>query len=85
MLNQILQSSKDPQKLSMTVTGLLSGLIPVIGAVMVLTGHQIDDTAMQSIVAAIGTTIIAVGSVVSGVQIVWGLIRKFIPKSTPTV
>ena len=81
MLNQILASSQDPQKLSMTVTGVLSSLIPIAGALITMAGHQVDTAALQDLVTAIGTAITTIGAAVSAVLTVWGLIRKLSPKA----
>jgi len=76
LITQILQSSKDPEKLSMTVTGVLSSLIPAAGFLITASGHNVDNAALQGFVTAIGSAIVAVGSAVSAVLTVWGLLRK---------
>lgn len=80
MLEQILQSSQDPDQLSLTVKGVLSALIPVAGAILVWTGHSVDNATLQAIVDAIGNLIIVGGTAVSMFATLWGLIRKALPK-----
>ena len=77
LLQQVLQSSKDPAKLSLTVTGLLTTVIPVMGLVINASGHSVDNATLQSIVTAIGSAIVAIGAAVSAVMTIWGLVRKF--------
>lgn len=75
-LEQILASCKDPSKLSLTVVGVLSTLIPLAGFAINASGHSVDNASLQAIVTAIGSAIVAVGSAVSACLTVWGLVRK---------
>ena len=64
-------SSSDPTKLSTTVKGFLLMLLPVV---MMFTG--LTEAELGPIVDAVATVVFAGASLVSGLQILYGLGRK---------
>ena len=79
-MNRIFSSSKDPNKVALTVKGILAGLIPLI---LVIAGiAQIDLTAeeLTGVVESLGSAIVAVWLAISAVITVVGLARKVILK-----
>ena len=81
-MNKLLTSSADPNKMAMTVKGVLIGLIPLI---LVIAGvAQIDLTAgeLTEMVESVGSAIVAGWLAVSAVITAFGLVRKVILKFT---
>lgn len=70
-MNKLLQSSADPTKLSLTIKGLLLGLVPLA---MVLL-HPVDPDLFQtSLVNAIET----LATVLSAIITLYGAVRKVV-------
>lgn len=69
-------SSVDPASLSLTVKGILAGVIPVALLVAKLAGVQLPDGTLNDIVQGITDLIVAIGGVVSVVATLYGAIRK---------
>lgn len=82
MLNKFLQSSKNPQELSLMIKGVLTASMPLAGVVLKATGHEIDNETLKDIIEKVGDVVIAFGSAVSAVMIVWGALRKTWNKPT---
>lgn len=65
-MNPILQSSQNPEKLSMTIKGLLIGLVPLFIAVLSWAGVNVSDTAVVELVESVTTwlslTVVTVGA-----------------------
>lgn len=67
----LVTSSADPRKVSLTVKGFLLGLAPLA---MFLLGFT--EAEAQSAADAIANLVLLALSIVSTIQIVWGLMRK---------
>jgi len=77
LLGQVLQSSANPKKLSMTVKNVLLGLIPVFMAVLKAYGLDgIDQQLLKQIIDGIATTVQAGAAFVSSIGVLYGLVRK---------
>jgi len=70
-MNKFLASSVDPSKLSLTIKGILLGILPIF---LVVTG--MTEETIQPIIDAIVQIVFLGTSFVSTFQIVYGLIRK---------
>jgi len=73
-----LGSSVDPEKLALTVKGILTGIIPVLIAVTGAFGVHLNLGDLSSLVDSIGDAIIALGVAISAVMTVWGLLLKIV-------
>jgi len=71
-------SSVDPNKIALTVKGVLVAIVPVILFALKAGGIEIGEGDIQSLIDSITAAIIAVGGAISAVMLVWGGIRKFI-------
>ena len=69
-MNQLLQSSSNPEKLSMTVQGMLMGIVPVFLAIFKLLDVPLTEGDLVALIQVI-TAIIA------GVTMLVGMLRKF--------
>ncbi len=74
MIDKILQSSQNPEKISLTVKGILLSLVSFI---VLLTGATVGEANTlgefaESIANAVGTIVFLIGQI----QIIWGLFRK---------
>ncbi len=76
MLQQFLESSQDPAKLSLMVKGTLTVIVPAAGFALKLIGHEIDVAVLQQIVDGIANFVMVVGTAVSAGMALWGLVRK---------
>jgi len=77
-LQDLLASSANPKQLSLTVTGALSLIVPLAALVIKATGHDVDNATLQNIVAVIGDAVFAIGTAVSSIMMVVGVIRKLV-------
>lgn len=77
ILDWLLASSADPQKVSLTLKGVLIGVIPTIIAFAGLTGVTIPDQEALTSIVNDGSMIVQIllGMVASAMT-VWGLLRK---------
>ena len=75
-LTWLLVSSKDPEKLSLTIKGILVGILPVLSAVFGLANVQLGDLTpiVDAIAAAVQTFIAFVAAAIA----LYGLVRKVI-------
>jgi hypothetical protein len=76
VLTWLLISSKDPEKVSLTIKGILTGAIPVITIVLGLAHIQVGDLTpfVDGIINVVQTALAAIAAVMT----VWGLFRKII-------
>jgi hypothetical protein len=72
----VLSSSVDPQSLSMTVKGVLLGIMPVIIMILNLRGIEMDNETVDLIVDTIVNIVFFGGSIVASVMALWGAVRK---------
>ena len=71
-----LQSSVNPEKLSLTIKALASLLLFVAP----LIGLSVTQTDVDNLIPAIVGGLSALGTAISSVGVIWGIIRKFLPK-----
>lgn len=72
----LLQSSVDPNKLSLTVKSVIVGIVPLLAIIKAVTGLDIAPEVVQQIADAAGQLVTAVWAVISLVGVLYGLIRK---------
>lgn len=70
-MNPLIASSADPNKLSMTVQGVLMALVPVIIALFQVLEIEITEGQVVELIQAIT-------AVIAGVVMILGMLRKFI-------
>lgn len=70
-MNPILQSSQDPNELSMTIQGVLIALVPLAIALFQVNGIDVADTQLINVIQEFT-------AIVASVTMVFGAIRKFI-------
>ena len=66
-LQWFIYSSKDPQKIALTVKGLVP-LVALLGF--------FDQNLLDSASDSIGEVVVAIGQVLTAGMVVWGLVRK---------
>lgn len=77
IFNWFVYSSKDPQKLALTVRGLAVGAVPTVILLLNYFGVAgIGESDLNGVVNAIENAIILGFGTVSAVMTVWGLVRK---------
>ena len=77
-LPKFLQSSQNAQALSLTIKGILVGLIPVVLILLKafdVEGEVVPDD-LQTIATNIGDSIIVLFTLVSSITTMYGLLRK---------
>lgn len=80
MLNTILQSSRNPQTLSLTIRGLLLQFIPLVLVIAQVAGWQnVDENTLTTLVESITLLVAGLLQLVSTFMIAWGLFRKLLP------
>lgn len=72
----ILSSSADPQKLALTVRGILLAIIPTALIAARLFDVELAESDLTSAVSAIENVIISVGGVIAAGLTLWGVARK---------
>lgn len=80
MLDKFLQSSINPGELSLRVRGALMAIIPIVGLVLKSIGSEIREDSLKEAVELIGNIVMAAGSLISAVMMLWGTIRSWFPK-----
>lgn len=73
---KFLTSSVDPEKLALSVKGFLVLLIPVIIAVSGMTQWNLGQEDLTLLVNAVGEIVFYTSSIIAGLMVVYGLIRK---------
>ena len=76
MINKILASSVNPEKLSLTIKGILVGLAPVLLVIFGVSNINVGQEDLNQIIDATSNAIISVGGTISAIMILWGAIRK---------
>jgi hypothetical protein len=75
-MNKLLASSVNPQELSMTIKGLLLGIIPLVSTLLKLWNIELGQEQLTLIVDAIIGIFTALFAVWSAWMVFYGLIRK---------
>ena len=68
-MNKLIASSKNPEQLSMTVTGILTAIVPILVAVFQALGIEIAEGMIFDIIQQISV-------VISGLLMLYGMLRK---------
>jgi hypothetical protein len=75
-INQVLASSKDPKKLSLTVRGLLLEVVAVVAAISAAFAPAFDVAILETIVGAIEQVVFYGATTIGSLMTAYGLIRK---------
>ena len=81
-LPKFLTSSQDATKLSLSIKGVLMGIIPVVLILLKAfnpEGEVVPDD-LQLVAEKIGDSIVVLFTLVSSITTVYGVLRKFLPK-----
>lgn len=74
--NAVLRSSQDPERLSLTIKGLLVQLVPVMVLALQAFGISTIEADLVAIIESV-TQLIAIGASAIGLLMTtWGMIRK---------
>lgn len=73
---KLLGSSVDPEKLALTVKGLLGGVATLILFYAKVKGVALTDGELQNIINAVGDIIVYGGALISSLAFLAGLFRK---------
>ncbi len=71
-------SSVESKELSLTIKGILIGLIPLAVLISAMFGANVPAGDWSQVVNGIEGLVIIIGSVISGIITLYGLIRKII-------
>ncbi len=77
-MNKLLASSVDPEKLSLTVKGVLGGAATLILLLATSFGVSVSQGDLQTAIDGIGDLIVAIGGIVSTAAVVYGAVRKIV-------
>lgn len=77
-MNKYLASSVNPEKLSLTIKGILVGLVPLI---IVLTG--LNQAELNEVIEGIIQAVTGITTAIAGVMTAYGLLRKIWIKLKP--
>lgn len=75
-MNKFLASSTDPNKLSLTIKGVLGGVSTLLLLVLTSVGVNITSGDLQIVIDGIGDFIVAFFGLLSTIAIVYGGCRK---------
>lgn len=75
-MNKFLVSSIDPQKLSLTVKGVMVGAIPVAIFLAKMSGVELPEGDLTDLAENVGNAIQQIGVALSAIMIVYGGVRK---------
>lgn len=73
---KLLGSSVDPAKLSLTIKGILLGIVAVVTPLLIAAGYDVASVDLNGLVEAIINGVQAIVLAVSALMTVWGAIRK---------
>lgn len=73
----VFSSSVDPQKLSLTIKGVIAAVVPIILVLAPMFHWSVNADDFNHLADGVEAVIVAGSSLVSAVMIVYGLIRKF--------
>lgn len=74
--NWLVKSSVNAQRISLTVKGILIGIIPVVMTIAHLANIKVESADLTTLIDAMANLIIVLGSLVSIIAMIWGVIRK---------
>lgn len=76
--NKLWLSSVNPNKLSMTITGILNGFIPLIAIAIGFVEIDLTTSDFQQFTDSIPNLIASIWATVAALQITYGALRKII-------
>ena len=79
-MNKLFASSVNPEKLSLTIKGLLTGLIPLFILFAQFKGVSLVEIEIESMIDSIGAIIMAISGIISAMITFAGLVRKIVVK-----
>lgn len=81
MLEKILQSSQNPERLSLTVKGVLLGFVPFVLFVSRSYGLEgVSQSWLTEVIESISLLAQQATALVSTMVVLWGLVRKVVPR-----
>jgi hypothetical protein len=72
----MLGSSVDPDKLSMTIKGIILGIIPVLAILNSWFGISIEEQGVRALADSVQSVIVAAWALWSACLVLFGLLRK---------
>lgn len=81
MFEKLVESSRNPNKVSLTVSSTLLQVAAMITAFGVNAVASLDPNVITQIAENVGEIVAGIMSLVSLVGVTWGLIRKAFPRS----
>lgn len=76
IIDWFVKSSADPTRLSLTVKGILIGVIPVVLMVAPILGLNLEEGSLKDLVNAIDQAFIALFGLAAAITTLYGLSRK---------
>lgn len=76
ILQWLILSSKDPNKIALTVRGALYSIVPIIITIAGLTNIEIQQDTLEAVIEMISSVIQIGLGIVASVMVLWGLVRK---------
>jgi hypothetical protein len=77
-MNKLIASSVDPKELSLTLKGILVGIVPVAMLVIRAAGAEVSQDQVQQVVIVVSDVVTALGVLASAVMVAAGVIRKVV-------
>ncbi len=77
-MNKLITSSVNPKELSLTVKGILVGVVPIAMLIIRAAGAEISQEEIQQVIVVITDVVAALGTLVSSVMVAFGVIRKLV-------
>jgi len=77
-MNKIFQSSSNPAKLSLTIRGILIGLIPLALLLSGVAGANLVQADFENLIETLIGAITAITMAVSAIATLYGVIRKIV-------
>lgn len=78
IVNWVVLSSKDPNKFSLTVKGVLGGAVTLLTIFLGTQNIELPSEMLTAVVEAVVVAMQAFFALVSAVAVVWGAIRKIL-------
>ena len=75
---KLIASSVDPSKISLTVKGLILGLVPVIIFLAKVKGFDLPESSVTEFAETVGNVIESVTAALSGAMVIVGVLRKIL-------
>lgn len=77
MFKKLFESSQNPGQVSLLVKSALIGFLPIVGVILKLVGHEIDQESLKGAVEIIGDIVASFFACMSAIGMLWGFIRKY--------